>query len=338
MFAQIKQLHRQRRNLRKMLKLADLVHADLLASGLPPCNLVMVPSDTLLAAGDVLIKRQGDGFALHFSNQTSRGFLPPLFGKISAFIHWLREASPEISEILVDCTDGEGPSNARYAYSVNRAGTVALPDVYFTRSQGYAAFDARFRELNIPWAERHDRIVWRGTLTGMGHFNLDPAFINHPGVKQRLRMAQLCRGTEIDFRFVAKQYLSTDTALQMAGLLADPIPALDWGTAKFGVDIDGFTNAWSNFPQRLKLGCCVLKVDSQFGFTQWYYHQIRPWEHYVPIKADMSDLQQQIDWVRSNDAQAAKIAANGQRFAAGLTMDSETRIAAQLINKAEGVA
>jgi hypothetical protein len=172
----------------------------------------------------------------------------------------------------------------------------------------------------------------------MGHFNLDPAFNNHPGVIQRLRMAQHCRDTEIDFRFVPAHFLPYDNALQMGGLLADPIPALDWATAKFAVDIDGFTNAWSNFMQRLKLGCCILKVDSQFGFTQWYYDQIRPWEHYVPIRADLSDLHQQIDWVRSNDAQAAEIAANGQRFASRLTMDSETRVAARLINQTEGVA
>ncbi len=109
-------------------------------------------------------------------------FFTQLFVKVSAFVHWFDLASPEIKEILVDCTDGEGPSNAPYGYSVNRAGTTGLPDVYFTRSRGYAEFDERFRALAIPWAQRHDKIVWRGSPTGMGHFNLDPAFINHPGV------------------------------------------------------------------------------------------------------------------------------------------------------------
>ena len=319
------------------LQMLERVRADFRATGLTVPALKLVPSDALMAAGDILISRESKGFALHFSNKTHHRFLKALFGKASAFVHWLDVASPDVPQILVDCTDGVGPSNARYAYSVNRAGTVALPDVYFTRSQGYAAFDEKFKELNIPWSHRHDRIVWRGALNGMGHFNLDKGFCNHPGVIQRLRMAQHCVGSEIDFRFVSTG-TNFDTALQSAGLLADCIPALDWATAKFGVDIDGFTNAWSNFPQRLKLGCCVLKVESQFGFRQWYYDQIRPWEHYVPIKADLSDLHDQIDWVLSNDARAAEIASNGQRFAVGLTLESETLVAARIINQTEGVA
>lgn len=336
MLTKLKRTMRLGRIRRHHMKMLELVRADFRAMGLAVPDLKLIASDALMAAGDVLITRDGKGFALHISNKTRLEFIHAHFGKASAFIHWLDVASPDIRHILVDCTDGQGPSNARYAYSVNRTDTVALPDVYFTRSQGYAAFDNKFKELNIAWADRHDRIVWRGGLNNMGHFNLDMGFRNHPGVMQRLRMAQHCVGSEIDFKFVSTGS-KFDTALQSAGLIADFIPALDWGTAKFGVDIDGFTNAWSNFPQRLKLGCCVLKVESQFGFRQWYYDKIRPWEHYVPIKADLSDLQDQIDWVRSNDLKAAEIASNGQRFATGLTMESETRFAAQIINKTEGV-
>ncbi len=307
-------------------------------AGLEPPQVGLVWSEEPFSAADILIRRNGAGFDLHFHRQTPVHYQPQLFDKAAGFMHWLSHASPDVTEILADCTDGEGPSNARYAYSVNRAGVTALPDMHFLIHRGYADIDAHARAHPVAWADRHDRIVWRGALNNMGHFNLDPAFKSHPGVMQRLRMAQQCRGTQIDFRFVEMPYNIYNTVLQKAGLIGEFIPATDWGSAKFAVDIDGFTNAWSNFIQRLKLGCCILKVDSQFGFTQWYYDQIRPWEHYVPIKADLSDLHQQIDWVRSNDAQAAEIAANGQRFASQLTMDSETRVAARLINQTEGVA
>lgn len=315
-----------------------LVQSGFTKSGLVPPPVVLVPSPEPLSAADLLIRREGAGFALHFSDQTPTHYLPQLFEKIGAFMYWLSHASPDVSEILANGTDGEGPSHARYAYSVNNAGVTALPDVHFLIYRGYAAIDAHARAHMVAWADRHDRIVWRGALNNTGHFNLDPAFKSHPGVMQRLRMAQHCRGTEIDFRFVRMPDNVYNTVLQKAGLIGDFIPATDWGSAKFAVDIDGFTNAWSNFLQRLKLGCCILKVDSQFGFRQWYYDQIRPWEHYVPIKADLSDLHQQIDWVRSNDSQASEIAANAQRFARGLTMESETRVAATLINQTEGVA
>lgn len=337
----IRQLNRKRldaRAAKRKLRVVRHVHKGFEASGLLSPDIFLVATHEPLSAADILIRRDGAGFALHFCDQTPTYYLPQLFDKVGAFVHWLSHASPDVTEILADCTDGEGPSHARYANSVNRAGVTALPDMHFLIHRGYADIDAHARAHPVAWADRHDKIVWRGALNNTGHFNLDPAFMSHPGVMQRLRMAQHCRDTQIDFRFVQMRGNIYNTVLQKAGLIGDFIPATDWGSAKFAVDIDGFTNAWSNFLQRLKLGCCILKVDSQFGFRQWYYDQIRPWEHYVPIKADLSDLHQQIDWVRSNDAQAAEIAANAQRFARGLTMDSETRVAARLINQTEGVA
>ncbi|WP_322889008.1 MULTISPECIES: glycosyl transferase family 90 [unclassified Yoonia] len=322
----------------RKLRLVRLVHRGFVGAGLAVPDVRLVPTSDVLSAADLLIRRDGRGFSVLFSEETPTHFLPQLFDKCAAFIHWLSHANPAVTEILANCTDGEGPSHARYAYSVNRAGVTALPDMHFLIHRGYADIDAHARANPVCWADRHDRIVWRGALNNTGHFNLDPAFMSHAGVMQRLRMAQHCRDTQIDFRFVQMPSNVYNTVLQKAGLIGDFIPATDWGSAKFAVDIDGFTNAWSNFLQRLKLGCCILKVDSQFGFRQWYYDQIRPWEHYVPIKADLSDLHQQIDWVRSNDAQASEIAANAQRFARGLTMDSETRVAARLINQTEGVA
>jgi hypothetical protein len=33
--------------------------------------------------------------------------------------------------------------------------------------------------------------------------------------------------------------------------------------------------------------------------------------HYIPVKADLSNLISQIEWLQANDDEAAKIAANG---------------------------
>lgn len=59
---------------------------------------------------------------------------------------------------------------------------------------------------------------------------------------------------------------------------------------RFALDVDGNTNAWANLFQRLLLGCCVIKVASPFGYRQWYYDDLVPWVHYVPVRADMADL------------------------------------------------
>ena len=123
--------------------------------------------------------------------------------------------------------------------------------------------------------------------------------------------------------------------LRKAGLIGDKVPAHDWCAKKYAIDIDGFTNAWCNFMQRLKLGCCVLKVGSQMDYTQWYYHKLVPGEHFVPIQADLSDLEEKLDWVRMNAQQARRIAQQGQAFAKAMTFESERDRAAEIIEERE---
>jgi hypothetical protein len=117
-----------------------------------------------------------------------------------------------------------------------------------------------------------------------------------------------------------------------SGFLGERLPPETWLSRKYALDIDGFTNAWSNFLVRLHYGCCVLKVQSQQGYAQWYYDRIRPFEHFVPVRADMSDLLEKIDWVRSHDAEARKIAANGQAFARTLDFEAVRREAVEIIS------
>ena len=40
---------------------------------------------------------------------------------------------------------------------------------------------------------------------------------------------------------------------------------------------------------------------------EWFYHDLKPWEHYVPIKKDFSDLKEKVEWLRQNDEEAKRI-------------------------------
>ena len=146
-------------------------------------------------------------------------------------------------------------------------------------------------------------------------------------------MAYACRPLGIDFRFVEDPTSNMLNPLAEADLIGDFVPTNDWGHMKYAIDIDGWTNAWSNLMQRLKLGCCVLKVQSPFGYRQWYYDSLIPWQHYVPVSADLTDLAERVDWVRSNREKARAIAAEGQELAMKMTFDSETAVAIDAINR-----
>ncbi len=75
----------------------------------------------------------------------------------------------------------------------------------------------------------------------------------------------------------------------------------------------------------------MLKVASQHGYRQWYYDRIKPWEHFVPVQADMTDLAEKVDWVRSHDREAEEIARRGQSLARSMTLEGETAEAVRII-------
>jgi hypothetical protein len=109
-----------------------------------------------------------------------------------------------------------------------------------------------------------------------------------------------------------------------------------WGRYKFAPDVGGRINAWSNLFVRRLLGCCVLKVRSQRGFRQWYYNNLVPWRHYVPVRDDMADLVEKIEWCRSHDGECAEIARAGSAFAHAMSVDGEIAEAASRLEAACG--
>jgi hypothetical protein len=47
----------------------------------------------------------------------------------------------------------------------------------------------------------------------------------------------------------------------------------------------------------------------------WFHDLLVPWEHYVPVAADLSDLRRKYEWAESHPVEARQIAESGTRFA-----------------------
>jgi len=308
-------------------------HDAFVRAGVDPIAFRVLPSKEQQTATDVILRKEKGGLIALVRTDCSWKYVSKTLPKIAPCVYWFHQTDEDIREIIFNASDGDHPSIADFRYSGTSEKQVLLPDTHFFRDRGYANTDAFAANNPIDWNARSDDIIWRGGANGLGHWTVDEATVTLPGVMQRLHMAHKCTSLDIDFRFVTKPGRHDYHPLKRAGFIGDYVPSHDWGAKKYAIDIDGYTNAWSNFMQRLKLGCCVLKVDSPFKYRQWYYDRIQPWEHFVPIKSDLSDLQQQVDWVRTNPEKAREIASNGQSFARALTLESENSYAIKAIEK-----
>ncbi|XP_038673679.1 protein O-glucosyltransferase 2 isoform X3 [Scyliorhinus canicula] len=81
---------------------------------------------------------------------------------------------------------------------------------------------------------------------------------------------------------------------------------------KYQINIDGTVAAY-RMPYLLAGGGAILKQDSVY--YEHFYNDLRPWQHYIPFKNDLSDLLDKIQWAKSHDEEAKMIAKAGQDYA-----------------------
>lgn len=52
----------------------------------------------------------------------------------------------------------------------------------------------------------------------------------------------------------------------------------------------------------------------QVADTMWYFPLLQPYVDHVPVKADLSDLEEKIRWCRQNDDKCREIGENAKIF------------------------
>lgn len=226
----------------------------------------------------------------------------------------------EHGQVIINQQDiGAAPG---LAWCDNRPDYFLVPDCIFVPTRGYAYEREVLLRNMIPWEDRAPVAFWRGGTTGI-----------HRGDWRTLERAQLC---ELARRHEALGVFNVgfSSILQMpdpqtvdeikaSGLMRGFVSWEDWGRFKYLIDIDGNSSPWSNLFQRLLTGSTVLKVESSRGLQQWFYDRLRPWENYVPIAPDVSDLLDKIMWLQRNDRLAQAIGQAGRRLALNMTFERE---------------
>lgn len=270
-----------------------------------------------------------------------RQFFNAFWKRVPVMAGFFARTDAQVLSALADITDDGAASfeDGVMSFCSGRPDACLVPDENFLRSGGYARYRIVAAAHADNWSMRNDVVLWRGAPSDAGRSSeiMDE---NDPALKPRLRLSLKLRDVpKVDakiYRSLAGQKLKP--ILKKNRIWGEFIPAENWIAHKFALDIDGVSNAWGNFFVRLLLGCCVLKVASPRGYRQWYYDKLVPWQHYVPVQSDMSDLLEKIDWCRAHDAQCRDIAAAGQKYAFARTVETETALTVRRLNERLGAA
>lgn len=165
-----------------------------------------------------------------------------------------------------------------------------------------------YSELH-PWKVKLSKGFFRGGSTGQ----IDPTCVphfNNPRMRAMIFSSQFPQLLDAAFSIVYSEPLLE--AYVHLGKTVQETAIQDHFRYKYLLDIDGNANTYSRCRWILLSNSTLLKVASPFH--QWYYKAMQPWVHYVPVKEDLSDLEEVLNRLKNDDELARRIAKNGSRL------------------------
>ena len=170
----------------------------------------------------------------------------------------------------------------------------------------------------VPWNQRKPTAVFRGGSTGCGvtpetnvRLRLAEMSASQNGQKPPLLDAGITNWNIRPRKIAGEKYLRTIDFRRFSFGLVGRLTPQEQAHYKYLVNVDGHVRAF-RLSLELRMGCCILLVDSPYKL--WYRDQLIPYEHYVPVKEDLSDLLDQIRWCREHDSECEQIAQNALAF------------------------
>lgn len=165
--------------------------------------------------------------------------------------------------------------------------------------------------IPVKWSDKKSMAIFRGAASGCGiTFNTNmrlkaTAISKHnpllldAGLTSFNKRIKKIPNDKIDsintFNVKRKEFMSYNEKLKY----------------KYILNIDGHVTAF-RLGHELQMNSVILLVKSHYYI--WFMPYLKPYEHYVPIKCDLSDLIDRINWCKKNDDKCKKIVENANRF------------------------
>lgn len=158
---------------------------------------------------------------------------------------------------------------------------------------------------NLPkWSDRTAQIFWRGS--GSRRSLPDP---EDSGFKRREVVSSLIENPAADVRFVQNWIYPGDQIPEE--WISPTITYWHFTNYKMVLIVDG-NGISSAHTWCFGIGAVPFLVTNN---TFWFSDLLVPFENYIPVKYDLSDLEEKIEWVLEHDAEAREIAERASEFA-----------------------
>jgi len=181
-------------------------------------------------------------------------------------------------------------------------------------------YKTKFTDIVLDWNKKKPTAIFRGGAAGCGYNAKTNARIGLAKLSQRLRLqgkadildAGIIAGKNKKFKFYRDTGLGYFSMEELRLKTADFKTKKEQSEYKYIVYAEGNVAA-HRLASDMLLGSVILFVESEY--TLWFEHLLKPYQHYIPIKRDLSNFEEMVLWCRANDDICKKIGENNRAFA-----------------------
>ncbi len=236
---------------------------------------------------------------------------------------------------IIDLEDaGNAGDYDRTSFSSPLSNSHLVVDTYFVESTGYAKLRSEVDAAWVPWLDRDVSVFWRGATNGL-QSPIPPPDNWHWRWLPRLHLCDVARRSYLTerlnigvFNLAQIQEESTRQAIALSTFIRPRVPRMEFIKYRYVMDIDGNGNAWDGLFGALLMGSCILKVTSPHGWRQWYYDRLIPNVHFLPVKSDLSDFNDTLDWAFAHPKECAEIGRRARQLALSINYEDEVDLSA----------
>ena len=192
---------------------------------------------------------------------------------------------------------------------------ILIPD-QLCLSESWYRSSREILEANqkISWDQKAPVAIWRGWLSDTGEISNGKLAANY----QTTPRFALCKMAAlhpecIDAGLTNLDSKELETIAKSMGFLKNSLKKEDHLRGKYLPVLDGHMCTYPGYQWRLLSNSVCFKQESDQ--IQWFYKALQPYVHYIPVKNDMSDLVEKINWAKEHDEEAAAIADRARDFA-----------------------
>jgi Glycosyl transferase family 90 len=187
------------------------------------------------------------------------------------------------------------------------------------------------RRYDIPWNDKRDAAIFRGLLTGLEY---DPDASDEENCHNLIR-CRLVYETA-DSKIVDAKITSTfDKVPEMfngVNLTGDSLLKEEMLTYKGFIILEG-NDVSSGLKWAMVSNSVVLMPRPRF--TSWAMEELlEPWVHFIPIRSDLSDVEEKVQWMLDHQAEAQRISHRASLWVLDLYYHPDAMKDNRLINQA----